>query len=140
MSNQNQLEQTLPPQHQNQQPGIESVMEPKPKSVDSTYKGSGKLQGKVAIVTGGDSGIGRSVAIYFAKEGANVVVVYLNEHEDAEETKRFIENEGATCLLISGDIGDENFCRTIVDQTIHIFNRLDIVVNNAAEQHPPKQH
>lgn len=136
MSNTNKLEQTLPPQHQSVQPGIEAMMDPKPKSIDSSYKGSGKLQGKVAIITGGDSGIGRSVAIYFAKEGANVVVVYLNEHDDAEETKKFIENEGTSCLLIAGDVGNEEFCKEIVSQTIKTFNRLDILVNNAAEQHP----
>jgi NAD(P)-dependent dehydrogenase (short-subunit alcohol dehydrogenase family) len=136
MMNQNQLKQTLPPQHQNQQPGIESEMNPKPKSVDSAYKGSGKLKDKVAIITGGDSGIGKSVAIYFAKEGANVVVVYLTEHEDAKETQKFIENEGVSCLLLSGDVGKEEFCQEIVNKTIDTFGKLDIVVNNAAEQHP----
>jgi NAD(P)-dependent dehydrogenase (short-subunit alcohol dehydrogenase family) len=136
MSKQNKLNQVLPPQHQNQQPGLESEMNPKPKSVDSTYKGSGKLRDKVAIITGGDSGIGRSVAIYFAKEGANVVIVYLNEHEDAKETQTFVENEGTNCLLLAGDVGQEAFCHEVVSNTIDKFGKVDIIVNNAAEQHP----
>ncbi|KMJ57843.1 short-chain dehydrogenase [Bacillus sp. LL01] len=131
-----QQKQTLPPQHQNQQPGIESEMTPKPKSEDPAYKGSGKLKDKVAVITGGDSGIGRAVAIYFAKEGADVVVVYLNEHEDAKETQKQVEAEGRKCHLISGDIGEEAFCKQIVDETMSNFSKLDILVNNAAEQHP----
>lgn len=127
-----------PPQHQNRQPGLESQMEPKPVSEDPTYKGSGKLKDKVAIITGGDSGIGKAVAIYFAKEGADVVISYLNEHNDANETKTEIEQEGRKCLLIPGDIGDEQFCKDIVKQTIDAFGKVDIVVNNAAEQHPQK--
>ena len=132
----NQQKQTLPSQHQNQQPGLESVMTPKPKSEDPTYKGSGKLKDKVAIITGGDSGIGRAVAIYYAKEEADVVVVYLNEHEDAKETQRQVEAEGRKCHLIAGDIGEETFCKQIVDETMANFNKIDILVNNAAEQHP----
>lgn len=132
----NQQKQTLPPQHQNHQPGIQSEMTPKPKSEDPTYKGSGKLKDKVAIITGGDSGIGRAVAIYYAKEGADVVVVYLNEHEDAKETQRQVEAEGRKCHLIAGDIGEETFCKQIVDETMANFNKIDILVNNAAEQHP----
>lgn len=131
-----QQKQTLPPQHQNQQPGLESEMTPKPKSEDPTYKGSGKLKDKVAIITGGDSGIGRAVAIYYAKEEADIVVVYLNEHEDAKETQKQVEQEGRKCHLISGDIGEEAFCKQIVDETIANFNKIDILVNNAAEQHP----
>lgn len=127
-----------PPQHQDQQPGIEAKMTPKPVSEDPSYKGSGKLRDKVAIITGGDSGIGRSVAIHFAKEGANVVVVYLNEHTDAEETKRQVEEEGQECLLISGDVAQEAFCTQIIEKTINTFMKLDILVNNAAEQHPQK--
>ena len=111
MSNQSETKKTLPAQHQDRQPGIESEMTPKPVSDDSTYKGSGKLKGKVAIITGGDSGIGRSVSILYAKEGADVVVVYLDEHSDAEETKRLVEAQGSKCLLIPGDIGDETFCK-----------------------------
>jgi NAD(P)-dependent dehydrogenase (short-subunit alcohol dehydrogenase family) len=129
---------TMPPQHQNRQPGLQTEMNPKPISISETYKGSGKLHNKVAIISGGDSGIGRAVAIHFAKEGADVAIIYLNEHEDAEETKRLIEKEGKTCLLIAGDVGDENFCKQAVKQTIDQFGKLDIVVNNAAEQHPQK--
>ncbi|UAL48603.1 SDR family oxidoreductase [Sutcliffiella horikoshii] len=132
----NQQKQTLPPQHQNKQPGIESEMTPKPKSEDVTYKGSEKLKDKVAIITGGDSGIGRAVAIYYAKEGADVVVVYLNEHEDAKETQRQVETEGRKCHLIAGDIGEEAFCKQIVDETMANFSKIDILINNAAEQHP----
>lgn len=132
----NQQKQTLPPQHQNKQPGIESEMTPKPKSEDYTYKGSEKLKGKVAIISGGDSGIGRAVAIYYAKEGADVVVVYLNEHKDAKETQKQVESEGRKCHLIAGDIGDEAFCKQIVDETMANFSKIDILVNNAAEQHP----
>lgn len=131
-----QQKQQQPPQHQNQQPGIESQMTPQPRAEDHTYRGSGKLQEKVALITGGDSGIGRAVAIMFAKEGANVAVSYLNEHRDAEETKRQVEQEGRRCLLIAGDVGDEAHCQQIVQQTVREFGRLDILVNNAAEQHP----
>ncbi|HJV16091.1 MAG TPA: SDR family oxidoreductase [Bacillales bacterium] len=128
----------FPPQHQNHQPGIESEMNPRPISVDPNYKGSGKLSNKIAIVTGGDSGIGKSVAIYFAKEGADVVVVYLNETSDAKETKQLIEAEGQKCLLFSGDIGHEDFCKEIVKKTIDQYGKIDVVVNNAAEQHLQK--
>jgi NAD(P)-dependent dehydrogenase (short-subunit alcohol dehydrogenase family) len=128
--------QTLPPQSQDQQPGIEAEMTPQPQAERYDYEGSGKLRDQVAIITGGDSGIGRAVAILYAKEGAHVAVMYLNEHQDAEETKRQVEQEGRRCLLIAGDIGDENFCRQAVEQTVQEFGRLDIVVNNAAEQHP----
>ena len=128
----------LPPQHQNQQPGTETEMVPRPVSEDHSYQGSNKLANKVAIITGGDSGIGKAVAIHYAKEGANVVIVYLNEHEDAKETKRQVEEEGQKCLLLSGDIGNEEFCKEIVKKTIDTFGQLDILVNNAAEQHPQK--
>jgi hypothetical protein len=100
-----------PAQHQDHQPGIESEMKPKPRAEDQGYRGSGKLQDKVAIITGGDSGIGRAVAIAFAKEGAHVTIVYLNEHSDAEETKKKVEQEGRRCLAIAGDIGEELFCQ-----------------------------
>ncbi|WML43345.1 SDR family oxidoreductase [Neobacillus sp. PS3-40] len=129
---------TFPPQHQNQQPGIESEMNPRPISVDENYKGSGKLADKIAIITGGDSGIGKSVAIYFAKEGADVVIVYLKEQTDAEETKQLVEAEGRKCLLFSGDIGSEDYCKEIIKNTIDQFGKIDILVNNAAEQHPQK--
>lgn len=137
MSNTNkQQKNTFPPQHQNHQPGIESEMNPLPISIDPNYKPGGKLTGKTAIITGGDSGIGKSVAIYFAKEGADIAIVYLEEHQDAEETKKLIEAEGRKCLLFSGDIGSEDHCKNIVNQVIDHFGQIDILVNNAAEQHP----
>ena len=125
-----------PPQHQRQQPGREHKMKPKPKAEDQKHRGSGILQGKVAIVTGGDSGIGRAVAIAFAKEGADVAVVYLEEYKDAQETEQRVEEWGRNCLLIDGDIGDEKFCQTVVKKTMDEFGKIDILVNNAAEQHP----
>ncbi len=130
-------EQSLqPPQHQDQQPGRESEMTPRPKADDPQYRGSGKLQGKVALITGGDSGIGRAVAIAFAKEGADVAIMYLNEHDDAKETKQLVEEQGRRAVAIAGDIGDEAFCQQAVQQTVDEFGKLDILVNNAAEQHP----
>lgn len=138
MSNNKNKQTIFPPQHQNHQPGLEAEMNPRPISVDSNYKASGKLAGKTAIITGGDSGIGKAIAIYFAKEGADVAIAYLDEHKDAEETKGLIEAEGRRCLLYSGDIGSEDFCKNIVNQTIEAFGSLDILVNNAAEQHPQK--
>lgn len=128
--------QQRPPQHQERRPGLESQMTPRPEFEDRQYKGSDKLKGKVALITGGDSGIGRAVAVYYAKEGADVAVVYLNEHDDAKETKRQVEQEGQRCLLIAGDIGDEAFCQQAVEQTVQELGHLDILVNNAAEQHP----
>jgi NAD(P)-dependent dehydrogenase (short-subunit alcohol dehydrogenase family) len=137
-SNQNQKKVMFPPQHQNHQPGVESEMDPLPVSVDPNYKPSGKLTGKTAIITGADSGIGKSVAIYFAKEGADIAIVYLEEHQDAEETKKLVEAEGRKCLLFSGDIGSENYCKDIVKKTMEAFGKIDILINNAAEQHPQK--
>jgi NAD(P)-dependent dehydrogenase (short-subunit alcohol dehydrogenase family) len=125
-----------PPQHQDQQPGIESEMRPRPQAEDRDYRGSAKLQGKVAFITGGDSGIGRAVAIAFAKEGANVAIAYLNEHGDAQETRTLVEKEGRRCIAMAGDVGDERFCQQIVQDTVRELGRLDILVNNAAEQHP----
>jgi NAD(P)-dependent dehydrogenase (short-subunit alcohol dehydrogenase family) len=125
-----------PPQHQDQQPGMEYKMTPRPQAEDSSSRGSGKLSGKVALITGGDSGIGRAVAIAYAKEGADVAIVYLNEHKDAEDTKSMVEEQGGTCLLLPGDIGQEEFCRTAVQQTVDGLQRLDILVNNAAVQYP----
>ena len=130
-------EQSLqPPQEQDQQPGRESEMTPRPKADDPHYQGSGKLQGKVALITGGDSGIGRAVAIAFAKEGADVAIMYLNEHDDAKETKQLVEKQGRRAIAIAGDIGDETFCQQAVQQTVDEFGKLDILINNAAEQHP----
>lgn len=125
----------IPPQHQERKPGLESEMTPKPEYDDPNYKGSGKLQDKVALITGGDSGIGRSVAVYYAKEGADVAIVYLDETEDAQETKKAVENQGRRCLLIQGDIRNENFCQEAVKKTVDEFGKLDILVNNAAEQY-----
>ncbi len=125
-----------PPQHQRQQPGREHKMRPRPRAEDEKHRGSGKLQDKVAIITGGDSGIGRAVAIAFAKEGADVSVVYLEERKDANETRRLVEEHRRKCLLIEGDVGQEDFCRKAIDQTVKKFGRIDILVNNAAEQHP----
>jgi NAD(P)-dependent dehydrogenase (short-subunit alcohol dehydrogenase family) len=125
-----------PPQYQDRQPGLESDMNPQPQADDPHYHGSGKLKGKVALITGGDSGIGRAIAVAFAKEGADSVIIYLNEHEDAEETQRLVSEYGQKCLPIAGDIGDEHFCRQAVEQTVNELGRLDILINNAAEQHP----
>lgn len=127
-----------PAQHQNQHPGIESEMIPRPQAEDSQYRGSGKLQDKVALITGGDSGIGRAVAIAYAKEGAEIAIIYFNEHADAAETKRQVEEEQRRCLTIAGDIGDEQFCQHAVEQIVKELGHLDILVNNAAEQHPRK--
>lgn len=128
--------QTLPKQSQDQQPGVETKMNPEPVSINPSYKGSGKLAGKVAIITGGDSGIGKSVAIYFAREGADVAICYLEEDQDAETTKQLVQDEGRKCLLIRGDIGQEAHCKNIVEQVISEFGKIDVLVNNAAEQHP----
>jgi NAD(P)-dependent dehydrogenase (short-subunit alcohol dehydrogenase family) len=125
-----------PPQEQDRQPGIEAEMEPRPIAEDNKYRGSGKLVDKVALITGGDSGIGRAVAIAYAKEGADLVIVYLDEHQDAEETKTQVQQERRRCLLISGDVGEEDFCQEAVKRAVSEFGRLDILVNNAAEQHP----
>ena len=135
MPDQDDEKQTLPPQHQDQQPGIEAEMKPRPQAEDRNYRGSGKLEGKVAFITGGDSGIGRAVALAYAAEGADVSIVYLNEHDDAEDTRRRVEAKGRRCLLIPGDVGYEPFCREAVERTVRELGRLDVVVNNAAEQH-----
>lgn len=129
-------EQQFPPQQQEQQPGLRSAMNPRPESIRPGYQGSGKLKGKVALITGGDSGIGRAVAIHFAKEGAHVAILYKNEHEDAHSTQQEVEGAGVRALTIAGDIGDEDFCREAVQRTINELGNLDILVNNAAEQHP----
>ncbi len=122
---------------QQEAPGRESDMEQKPIFIRDDYRGSGKLDGKAALITGGDSGIGRAVAVHFAREGADVAIVYLAEEDaDAEETKGLVEAEGRRCLLIPGDVGDEAFCARAVERTASELGRLDVLVNNAAEQHP----
>ena len=126
----------FPPQHQADQPGKDKEMTPEPQDRAEAYRGSGKMQGKIALVTGGDSGIGRAASIAFAKEGADVAIVYYDEHEDAATTKRLIEQAGRRCLTIAGDVGDESFCRSAVDRTVQEFGKLDVLVNNAAMQFP----
>jgi NAD(P)-dependent dehydrogenase (short-subunit alcohol dehydrogenase family) len=116
------------------QPGFTERMEPRPDHGEESYQGTGKLEGKVAIITGGDSGIGRAVAIAFAREGADVLVSYLCEHEDAEETKNWVEKAGRKCLLVPGDISDPAHCRAIVAKAVEEFGRIDVLVNNAAHQ------
>lgn len=132
-----QQNQTLPPQTQDQRPGHETLMNPRP-DFEPRYPGSGRLAGKAALITGGDSGIGRAVAVLFAREGADVAVLYLNEGEDAQETRQLVEREGRRCLTIAGDVGDAGFCRSAVEQVVQQLGRLDVLVNNAAEQHPQK--
>lgn len=123
----------LPAQHLSK-PGLEAQMQLKPQYQAPQYRGSGKLEGMVALITGGDSGIGRAVAVLFAREGADVAIVYLNEHEDAEQTRRDVEEEGRKCLLLPGNVKDTAFCKQAVEQTIAEFDRLDVLVNNAAFQ------
>lgn len=124
-----------PEQEQNTQPGMEYLMSPKPIFDDPNYKGSGKLKDKVAIITGADSGLGRAAAIAFTKEGAKIVIPYLNEHKDALFTKNYIEKLGGECLLIAGDITEHKFCKHIVEQTLEKFGKIDILVNNAGVQY-----
>ena len=126
------------PQQHLAKPGLEADMELKPRFEAPHYKGSGKLQGFSTLITGGDSGIGRAVAVLFAREGANVAIVYLNEHQDAEETRAHVEREGGRCLLIPGDVKDAAFCRSAVAQTVEAFGGLQVLVNNAAFQEHAK--
>lgn len=125
---------SVPDQHQDHQPGIEQKMTPEPEIIRDSYKGSGKLSGKVALITGGDSGIGRAVAVHFAREGADVAIVYLNEDQDARATQELIQKEGRQCLLLPGDLREEAFCKDIVSKTVSKLGGLNILVNNAAEQ------
>ena len=118
-------------------PGHESRLEPKP-AWEPRYPGSGRLNGKVALVTGADSGIGRAVAALYAREGANVAIAYLCEHDDAQKTKQIVEGEGRRAIVIAGDLGDRDVCQLAVDRTVAELGRLDILVNNAGEQHPDK--
>ncbi|WP_035427598.1 MULTISPECIES: SDR family oxidoreductase [Sediminibacillus] len=134
LSKQTPLSDGIPTQQQSRQPGLESEMDPKPIYEVESHVGSGKLKDRVALITGGDSGIGKAVAIGYAKEGAHVAIAYLDEHKDAEATKQRIEQEGVTCTLHPGDIGDENFCNQLVEDVVNQHGKLDIVVNNAARQ------
>lgn len=127
-----------PPQTQDHQPGRETEMHPKPQYMPK-YPGNGRLKDKVAIITGGDSGIGRACAVLFAREGAQVALVYLEETEDAKITADAIKAEGKEALLLRGDVGDKSFCETVVGKVIEEFGRLDVLVNNAAEQHPQEE-
>lgn len=131
--------QTLPPQQQDRQPGLQSEMHPQPESGEHRYRAAGKLKGRVAVITGGDSGIGRAVAVAYAKEGADLLVCYYDEHGDAKETQRLVQAEGRRCELLAGDIGDESHCDEVVARAVQAFGRIDILVNNAAEQHVAKR-
>src|SRR3546814_14994883 len=111
-------------------------MKPRPEGDAARYKAAGKLEGKIALITGGDSGIGRAVAATFAKEGADVAIVYLEEQGDAEQAKKDVEDAGRRCILIAGDVGEEEFCKQAVSKTVETLGGLDVLVNNAAEQHP----
>lgn len=126
------------PGQQLDQPGDQHKMIPEPEIIKDTYKGSSKLKDKVALITGGDSGIGRSVAVHYAREGADIAIVYLNEDKDAQDTKAMVEKEGRKCILIAGDVGEESFCKDAVQRTVKELGKLDILVNNAGEQH--EQH
>jgi NAD(P)-dependent dehydrogenase (short-subunit alcohol dehydrogenase family) len=132
------MTETMPPQEQDRQPGLESKMHPRPQ-FKPRFEGSGRLEGKVALITGGDSGIGRAVAVGMAREGASIAIVYLDEHEDAAETVRLVREEGGSAIKIAGDIGSEAFCEAAVKETIDALGKLDILVNNAAEQHVTKE-
>lgn len=125
----------FPPQHQDCHPGLEYLMNPRPISENVNYKGSNKLEDKVAIITGGDSGIGRAVAYAFAKEGANIVIAYLNEDEDASETCEHVETLGRKCIAIKGDLQKEENCKLVIDKTLEEFGKIDILVNNHAVQY-----
>ncbi len=130
------LGQKISGETQPHRPGREDEMTPQPEVIDEHRRGSGKLHGKVALISGADSGIGRAVAVLFAREGADVAFVYLNEHKDADETVRLVTAEGRRCIKLAGDIGDEKFAGKAVQETVQQLGKLDILVNNAAEQHP----
>lgn len=127
-------EEELPKQEQ-ELPGKESEMVPEPRIIREDYKGSDKLKGKVALITGGDSGIGRAVAVHYAREGAKVAIIYLQEDEDADKTKELVEEAGTECLIIRGDVRERQFCQDAIAQVVDTFGTLNILVNNAGEQH-----
>ncbi|UOE49185.1 SDR family oxidoreductase [Mucilaginibacter sp. SMC90] len=129
---------TKKPQKQDRQPGIEAEMDPKPEYIKDSYKAAGKLQGKIALITGGDSGIGRAVSVHFAEEGADIAIVYLDEDNDAETTKNLVEAAGRNCLLIKGDVKDAAFCKNAVERTVKKYGKLNILVNNSGMQFPQK--
>jgi NAD(P)-dependent dehydrogenase (short-subunit alcohol dehydrogenase family) len=129
---------TKTPKKQNKQPGIEAKMDPKPEYIKATYKAAGKLTGKVALVTGGDSGIGRAVSVHYAREGADVAIVYLDEDIDAKETQEVVQSYGRKCLLIKGDVKKSAFCKKAVSQVVKELGKLNILVNNAGMQVPQK--
>lgn len=127
---------SVPPQHQKQQPGKETLMNPAPEFIKPGYKGSDKLKGKVVVISGGDSGIGRATAVLAAREGADVGILYLNESEDARETERLVKKEGRKCMIVAGDIGSPDFCKKAIRQVEKELGRITTLINNAAEQHP----
>ena len=129
---------TTPDNKQSQQPGQENAMNPRPEYIKSDYKGSGKLEGKIALITGGDSGIGRAISVHYAREGANVAIVYLNEDQDAKDSRQLVEAEGRKCLLIKGDVRDSAFCKKAVEEAVQEFGGLNILVNNAGMQQPQR--
>jgi len=124
------------PAQQQSQPGEQQKMHPEPEIIKGTYTGSNKLKGKVALITGGDSGIGRSVAVHFAREGANIAIVYLEEKKDAKETKRLVEKEGQQCLILAGDLKNEKFCDSVIKKCLLEYKTINVLVNNAAMQFP----
>ncbi len=129
------MEAKIPPQHQDTQPGIQAELDPQPKVIRHLYKGANKLKNKVALITGGDSGIGQAVAVHFAREGADVAISYMErEQVDAEKTKELVEAEGRRCVLLPGDIREEAYCKHIVEETVAQLGKLNILVNNAALQ------
>ena len=135
MSDVYEAKQLRPAQVQKHQPGVQNRMDPEPISIRDNYRGSGKLQDKVALITGGDSGIGRAIALHFAREGADVALVYLDEGEDANETRNLVRAEGRECLILQADVRVPNLCKEVVEDVIRRFGKLDVLVNNAAEQH-----
>ncbi len=128
-------EKEFPPQSQNP-PGSQKQMKPQPETIRQYYKSNDRLKGKVALISGGDSGIGRSVAVHFAREGADIAIIYKNEEQDAQKTKELVEKEGQKCILFAGDVGDRDFCKQTVESTAAEYGKINILINNAGEQHP----